>query len=76
MVREVWLLFPGAFLCNVRSTSTTLLFSDKAGVYKRHFLLIFNECSTAQWLGVHKFVRSAALVLGFILVEASHVTCI
>ena len=53
---------PEAFSCNVPSTSRTLLYSDKAWVYKRHFVLDCNDCSTAQWLGAQRGEESAALV--------------
>ena len=65
----------GAFLRNVPSTSRTLLFSDKAWVYKRHFVLDCNDCSMAQWLGAQRREASAALVLGSILVVTSLITC-
>ena len=40
--------YRAAFLCNVPSTSRTLLFSDKAWVYKRHFVLDCNDYFMAQ----------------------------
>ena len=79
-----------AFLCDVPSTSRTLLFSDKAWVYKRHFVPDCYDCSVAQCLGRSVrdnqiqfiypvlgsiFQESAALVLGSIVVAASLVTC-
>ena len=48
---------PEAFLCNVPSTSRTLLFSDKAWVYKRHFVWDCNDCSVAQWFGAERGKR-------------------
>ena len=39
--------FREAFLYYVPSISRTLLFSDKAWVYKRHFVLDCNDCSMA-----------------------------
>ena len=53
-----------AFLCNVPGTSRTLLFSDKAWVYERHFVQDCNDCSAAQWLGaLHR--RKRCTNLGF-----------
>ena len=65
-----------AFLCNVPSTNRTLLFSDKAWVYKRHFVLECSDCFMARWLGSQRREGSAALVLGSILVAPSLVTCL
>ena len=64
-----------AFLCNVPSTSRTLLFSDKAWVYKRHFVLDCDDCSMAQWIRAKRTGGSAALVLDSILSTASLVIC-
>ena len=63
-----------AFLRNVPSTSRTLLFSDKAWVYKRHFVQDCKARFVAQWLGARRGVGSAELVLGSILVAAVLVT--
>ena len=54
---------PGAFLCNVPNTSRTILFSDKAWVYKLHFELDCNNCSMAQWRRAPRREGNAALVL-------------
>ena len=67
---------PGAFLCNVPSTSRTLLFSVKAWVYKRHFVQDCNDCSKAQWFGAERAKGSAVLILGSILSAASLLACI
>ena len=66
--------FREAFLCYAPSISRTLLFSDKAWVYKRHFVLDCNDCSIAQCLGVQHVEGSAALVIRSIPVAASLVT--
>ena len=68
-------MFPEAFLCNVPSTSRTLLFSDKAWVYQLQFVQVCNDCSMAQWLRAQRNEESVALVLGSILVAALLVTC-
>ena len=65
-----------AFLCNVPSTSKTLLFSDKARVHKRCFVHDCNDRSMAQWVGAQRRIGSAASNLDSILVAASLVTCL
>ena len=66
---------PEAFLYSVPNTRRTLLFSDKAWVYKRHFVPVCNNCSMALRFRAPPWKGCAALVLGSILVAASLETC-
>ena len=51
------------------------IFSDKAWVYKRHFVQDCNGCSVAQWLGAERVKGRAGLVLGSTLSAASLLAC-